>query len=212
MGSTRLARAVAFVLIACSPLTGSAARGASNAEIDRSLVRAKEYLYGQQRDGVWEKSSTRGSVESNNNVEGAQWGGQTALAVYALLASGDSPQDPRLLPAIDFLKKADLVGVYALAMRAQVWLLLPRTAETRALLKKDADALRAIMRKDGKHRGLFDYVATGPTYSLSRSQYGVLGMWAAAQGGAEVSKDFWKIVEDAWIAKQLPDGGWQYKD
>jgi hypothetical protein len=48
--------------------------------------------------------------------------------VLALLAAGENPQDPRLAPAVDFLKKADIVGTYALGVRCQVLLLLPRNA------------------------------------------------------------------------------------
>lgn len=195
------------VLFIAAPL----AHAATNQEIDKSLNRAKEFLYSKQTNGNWEKSPARNEGGEGNDRDGGQWGGETALCVYALLAGGENPQDPRLLPAIEFLKKADIIGTYALAMRAQVWLNLPKTPETRALMKKDSDALRGIMHKTGKYRGFFDYVGTGKTYSLSRSQYGVLGMWAAAQMGVPVSPDFWKITEQAWINAQQPDGGWKYK-
>ena len=37
------------------------------------------------------------------DLKGRQWGGLTAIATYALVASGENPQDAELKPAIDFL-------------------------------------------------------------------------------------------------------------
>ena len=54
-------------------------------------------------------------------------GGYTAVSTYALLAAGESPNDPRIKSAVTFLKHCDMVGVYAVAMRLQVWLLSPTT-------------------------------------------------------------------------------------
>src|SRR2546423_180353 len=84
---------------------------------------AKEFLYKAQKNGNWESSPTP-TAKGGWELEGGQWGGQTAIATYALLASGESPQDARIKAAIDWLKKADIKGIYALGMRAQVWTFL----------------------------------------------------------------------------------------
>ena len=44
----------------------------------------------------------------------------------------------------------------------------------------------------------------------SNSQYGVLGVWAGAEVGVEVSDSYWKAVRDHWIRCQLPSGQWSY--
>src|SRR5882724_10818347 len=44
----------------------------------------------------------------------------------------------------------------------------------------------------------------------SNSQYGVLGVWYAAEVGMEVSQSYWKFVEGAWLRGQNEDGGWCY--
>src|SRR5687768_16966003 len=63
----------------------STASGASPAEVDAALHKAKAFLYAQQNDaGTWEKSAKRTSDEGQD-VTGSQWGGLTALATYALL-------------------------------------------------------------------------------------------------------------------------------
>jgi hypothetical protein len=59
---------------------------------------------------------------------------------------------------------------------------------------------------------LYDYTNTGrqPAYSLSRGQYGVMGVWAASQCGVDIPEDYWRLVEDAWTKAQFPNGAWNY--
>ena len=189
------------------------AYAATPAQVEASIQRAKKSIYAQRQvDGTWEKS--KAPTRSNDNgADGSQWGGVTALCTYALLAAGDNPQSKELSPAVAFLKKAKLSGTYALGLRCQVWLLLPETPEVKALMKKDAGALRAMMKTEGRALGFYDYDATDgkTTYSLSRSQYAVLGMWAAAQMGVETPRAYWQTVETAWIDHQDKSGGWNYQ-
>src|SRR5439155_13003234 len=88
---------------------------ATRAQIDDAIASAKTWLYKQQQpDGTWEISFEE---------HGDQKTGQTALVLYALLSAGESHQDPRLAKAIEYLKKTDTTGVYALGVRCQVWLM-----------------------------------------------------------------------------------------
>ncbi|HTL29409.1 MAG TPA: DUF4159 domain-containing protein [Tepidisphaeraceae bacterium] len=190
------------------------ARAASAADVDQALQKAKDFLYSQQKNGTWEQVPARQSSAErmDNDTGGDQWGGLTAVCTYALLASGESPQEPKLKPAIDFLKKADIIGVYALGMRAQVWLFLPPSVETKSLAKRDFQKLMEIMKKDPRDRGLYGYTVSSKPTSMSRTQYGLLGTWACAQMGIEVPAGYWKTVEDAWIKRQDGSGGWRYQE
>ena len=183
----------------------------------QTLARAKEYLYKQQANGNWEEVQKRQPRNREQSVSGqdissTQWGGQTALAVFALLVAGERAQDPRLAPAIEFLKKADMIGTYALGIRCQVWFMLPQTDEIKSLMRKDMQKLIGLMKTQGAARGFYDYDATGSptTHSLSRAHYAVLGVWAAAQSGQEVPGKYWAEVEKAWVGAQEKDGGWRY--
>ncbi|HEY7120004.1 MAG TPA: DUF4159 domain-containing protein [Tepidisphaeraceae bacterium] len=197
---------VAIILGACAaPCLASV----SNSDIEASLKRAKAFLYSKLNRDNWEVAP-HGVYHNDNLVVGGQWGGVTALATYALLASGESPQDPRLAPAIEFLKKADLRGTYALAMRMQVWLLLPPTKDVKALANADKVRLLTMTQSRGNARGMHDYTALGSSYSHSRSQYAVLAMWAADQMGLEVPNRYWAEAEAGWIRHQDISGGWTY--
>src|SRR5688500_15992170 len=115
-------------------------RGATPADVAKALDRGKAYHYAQPKDGNWESTFT---------------GDDSALVTYALLAAGESPTDERIAAAVDYLKKTPTTGVYALAMRCQVWLLLPQTAETKQMMRKDANVLLASMHKDPKLKGMY---------------------------------------------------------
>src|SRR5690606_36252602 len=151
------------------------------------IQRTKEYIYSQQQpDGTWE-NKPRDPTDKGNMHEGGQRGGRTALAVYSLLAAGECPQDPRLKRAIDYLRTQQMVGVYAVGLRSQVWYFLPPTNEVKSLMVRDARFLMSMINGPGtKGKGAvghYGYVPGTTSYSHSPSQYAVLGIWAAAQMG-----------------------------
>lgn len=207
----------------------SMARAATPDEVDAAIKRGVDWLYSRpeyKANGNWEPVQKRDPDKAQGHLQtGAQWGGRTALITYALLASGQSPNDPRLKPAIDFLKKSDdMIGYYALGLRPQVWLYLPQTDQTRQLATRDFRLLWAGIEKDMGKRdgGLYDYTLgyDRDQIDLSVSQYGVLGMWACAQLGVEVpggdprrpQGNYWQMVEMKWRALQdKAKGGWAYR-
>lgn len=169
--------------------------------VDKSINDGVEYLYKQQAGDNWEKE---GEFHHDQKT------GQTALVVYALLASGQSAQDPRINKAVDYLKKTDADGAFALGFRCLVWLTLPKTPETKRMMQHDAKILQAAVINKGDSKGL--YPATpGAAYGNSTAgQHAVLGMWAAGQSGIEVPRPYWTLVENAWTAHQDGSGGWAF--
>jgi hypothetical protein len=115
--------------------------------------------------------------------------------------------------ALDFLRKADIVGTYAVGLRAQVWPLIPSTKETRSAAQRDSEILRRSMKLVGDARGIYGYfpVVSGVFYDHSASQFAALGMWGCLQAGVEVPHQYWKIVDDTWRRHQYDDGAWSYR-
>ena len=160
-------------------VTPAPAGPATPAQVEAAIAKGKNFLYSAQRpEGRWEPDPMRkGNKEDHEHMQGQTFGGFTAIATYALLASGESPQDPRLVKAINFLKGADITGTYALGLRCQVWQHLPPSAETRALARRDAGLLIGTLNEAGDGRGGWDYedpTAKGGRIDHSSSQYGVL--------------------------------------
>lgn len=186
-------------------------------QVDSMLDRAKVFLYRQEYNGNWERHPAKPTpaelAEDPHSALAGNWGGETALVVYALLAAGESPTDPRLVKPIQFLQTADLTGTYALGIRAQLYTLLPQTRENRLAAERDAARFEAALFKEGAAKGLFDYQLDSKRINRmdhSVSQYGVLGAWACQRSGAEISTAFWRSVQEAWIRDQAPDGSWSY--
>ncbi len=213
----------AFSLIAFCVLFFTFSAGAATPEqVDAAIEKAKAYLYTQQKNDTWETRPTAPSDAEKKKsgfaykTDGGQYGGLTALATYALVAGGDSPQDPRLTPAIKFLLRTEIKGVYALGMKCQLYTFLPPTPELRAKAREDAADLREAVQATGVAKGFYDYLVNinnTKRVDHSVSQYGVLGMWACERTGIEVSGSYWSAVEKAWIDDQDPvTGGWSYQE
>jgi hypothetical protein len=186
---------------------------------EAAIRRGVDALYRTQNDqGHWEVVPARNENASDWTVEGPQWGGRTALATYALLASGEKHTDPRVARAIDFLRRADINGYYALGMRAQVWTFLPPTSDNVNAARRDLRLMKAGMKNTPGRLdyGLFDYTLNPrERIDLSVSQYGVLAFWAldSIQGVGVPTEpvNYWAIFDRAWLRHQdQVTGGWSY--
>jgi hypothetical protein len=222
--------------LACT-MAGAArpALAASPDQVNAALDKAKAYLYSKIKPGhFWEEVPEMDEKAGNHDVKGRQWGGYTALSVYALLASGDKETDAKLRPAVDWIKKQRIIGNYALGIRAQIWPFLAPTRDNQLLAIKDRDYLyKGLHRNPNPKKGDTDRLGFYPYWfqdkpkpgyqmgpgdswwDLSVSQYGVLGMWACEQvDGVEVPVDYWVEVDKAWKLAQFRDGpdagGWAY--
>jgi hypothetical protein len=226
MFKRRCNRAVVFGLVFAVLFAPSPAIAADPDAVDKAIAKGVEFLSGRKNfveKGHWEDVDKRGEGKDGPSITGPQWGGRTALCTYAILASGVSPNDPKVKRPIEFLRKADIIGYYALGLRSQVWLFVPSTPENRDAVVRDFKLLWAGVEKDPSKKdvGLYDYTLQDRIrIDLSVSQYGVLGMWACAQLNMEVPSgdlkknqpNYWGLVERQW--KSLQDrgsGGWAYQ-
>lgn len=223
-----LGRVASFFLLSAMVLTSPVAARQDDVvapeQINSAIGRGIDNLYAARTNNLlWEQVSFNDRVPARRpGVDGGQWGGLTALATYTLLAAGENPQREELASAVEFLRHAPIEGVYALGMRAQVWLHLPRSPLYQEAMRRDWQLLgEAIQGNDAVTRrsanmndsniGLFDYTAAeSARVDLSVSQFGVLGLWAADRYGAEVPATYWQAIDNAWLRWQQPDGGWAY--
>jgi hypothetical protein len=191
------------------------ARAATPAEIEIAIKRGVQFLYSvQSEDGNWDfilKPDANGKFPGDVK----QAGGPTAMAVYALLTAGENPKDPRIVKAVDYLKKTQSGGTYAIGFRANAYAMLPVTDEVKRLIAGDAAWIKNSMRlgKDVNVRGFYGYGASPKSgYDRSTSQVAILGAWGCAQISDSFGEDFWRIIENAWKKAQLEDGGWNYSE
>ncbi|MHC4252088.1 MAG: DUF4159 domain-containing protein [Planctomycetota bacterium] len=167
------------------------------AKIRRAVDDAVSFLRANQRSD--------GSIGSYAN------GGSTALAALAILAAGGSPaSDESLRKALDWLAKLDVDNTYVRAVRANVWEYalrkVPYDEGIREALRIDYEWL---MKALGKKTG-WRYNMSSRDWDNSCTQYGVLGLWAAARAGMDPGDDFWRKMSKHFRTYQNTDGGWGY--
>jgi hypothetical protein len=147
--------------------------------------------------------------------------GRDALAVYALLQAGLALHDPNLSgkgePMKDFIDAikrlpADTGHVtYVRTLRVLALSVFNRP-EDRKVLQDDAQVLLK-----GERMGSYTYDRDWPAMASpgddnSNSQFGLLGVWSAAEAGFEVPLQYWQRVDDHWSRDQFQDGQWSYRD
>ncbi len=175
-------------------------------KIGRSIERGSKWLAAQfDQTGI-----LRGEAGGVRN-------GLDALCVYALLQCGQATHDEqldihaplikRLLTRLNSLKMDEEYETYGRAIRATALALNNRP--------QDAGVLRADLywllrgHKDGGYSYNEKASKTG-SFDNSNSQYGLLGVWSAAEAGLAVSGGYWKQVEDHWMRQQSDTGAWGY--
>ncbi len=182
-------------------------------EIQKAIDKGRDYLYSRQQHGNWELVQTPNLADPNNpSPNNMQFGGMTAIATFALLAAGESPQNPKLKESINWLKHAKMKGVYAISLRAQVWNMVPQDASVREAMTLDRNLLLQAVCTKGNSLGFYGYGVNTPKDQSDKSvsQFGVLGLWALNQAGTEIPSNSWRLFEDHWRMQQMDGGGWCY--
>ena len=203
-----------FLTSACCADTATVPAVISADKLSGAMQRGVDYLYKAQKHESWEFTAIGdpGGEANQTSTTGPNRGGQTAVAVWALLSAGENPTDPRLAPAIDFLKKADIVSTYSLGIRCQVMTMLPPKPDVLDILRQDSNRLLSEMRTKGKALGFYGYVNVKDplNYDHSSSQFAVLGLSGCAEAGIEIPPRYWELVNQVWRQHQEYDRGWGY--
>ena len=108
MRSAPLVVALAVSLLFAGVCAGQGVqREITDADIDRAVDQAKRFLFAEQRrDGGW--------TMFHRTVPN---GGYTAIAAFALLEAGESPNDPKVAKALEALVAVPTPNVYVISLR-----------------------------------------------------------------------------------------------
>jgi hypothetical protein len=113
---------VRLIVVAVILVAQTALAYPPSAQVDEAMTSAKGWLYDHQLpDGTWEAPNVP-DPKVPWGYQARQFGGVTALVTYAMLACGQSSQEPRLAKSIEFLKKADVTGTYALSWTSRPYI------------------------------------------------------------------------------------------
>jgi len=222
-----LAAAVCVTAAAWPARAGAQARASqipfSDEAVAGAIAKARAYLWNQYRQDPRQSPwpDVRTVRQDNRDVPYGNYGGQSALVMFALLASGDKHTDKRMRRAVEWLAAIDSTGTYTLGIRMQVWTYLP-DAVGRRLLRRDKDRLiKSIHRlprgpapPSWRHiYGTYGYTSADKVSDhgdSSNTHIGILGVWAAARMGGEVPRGYWELVFKHYLMAQSTDGSWRY--
>lgn len=175
--------------------------------VDDAIQRAVQWLIAQRsEEGHWERQNTPAS---------RHWAGTSALAALSLLYADQDPHEQVLQQSLSWLSEQTLNGTYTYGVRAHALALVPGRTY-RARLQDDLDwLLDAVWRPGTDGAGAYDYTpaskdAESGRWDNSCTQYGVLGVWMAADAGLSVPDSYWENVGRHWLRVQVSDGGWGY--
>ncbi len=182
----------------------------SDWHVQKAIDKGIKFLWNKQnKDGSWTWEKGDWKKRSKYPL------GATPLVAYAFLESGQSPQDPRMEKALQWLAKKECERTYTLGLRCNVWQVADRTTKMKYQKYLKKDAVQLVRSQDN---GAYNYPATGDSsnarnrWDNSNSQYGLLGVWAASRENLEIPRQYWQKVWDHWKRTQNPDGGWGYSN
>ncbi|MEW6251409.1 MAG: DUF4159 domain-containing protein [Planctomycetota bacterium] len=142
------------------------------------------------------------------------WTGTSGLAVLSLLYAGVNAREEELDQTLSWLAAQNLQRTYTYAVRAHVFALVPgRKYASR--LQGDLDWLiKAAGARGTPAVGAYNYTpieSPNSRWDNSNTQFGVLGVWMAAEAGQTVPDTYWEAVAEHWLGCQNADGGWSYE-
>ena len=154
-------------------------------------------------------------------------GGTRMLSIYALLVAGKALDEPKLRfnsadfgPHVDWAlafdaKNAAHMETYVAALQACALAQLPARPEFRKALTRVKDELLDLMLPTGGYtygRERMRFMGSMGGWDNSNTQYGLLGVWAAADVGADVKASYWRTSDQFWRRVQCKEGGWDYSN
>ena len=185
----------------------------TRARILQAINRGVAYLLKTEKPGTfWESVPS----ESQNS------GGETSLALYSLLQVGNTLNRPdlnshsaKLQPAIRWLERLIPKSTYVASLQISALTEQPSHSSLYfAALQRASQYLMEAQHSDGAYHYVWDGVKPNEVcpgdWDNSNSQYGLLGVWAAAMVGFQPSGLYWLRCEKHWRKWQNPDGGWSY--
>ena len=180
---------------AAAPQDGSALHHPGQVAVDRAIERGAAFL----RAG-WE--SEHAQRLRRGQAHGASRSGERALLGYTLLKAGAAHDDEAVGQIVAQLAFEDIGQTYDVACT----LLLLEEHDARAHREWIAELLTRLLEWRDEEYG-WGYPGG---HDLSNTQYGALGLWAAARAGIAVPPAAWRELSSAVTHYGVRRGGFAY--
>ena len=205
-----IAGVVLICLMAVEATSASPSADLSPDRITNAIDRARSAIYGsdslQPNYGTVAESSFLGYMQYNVPQELRNAMGNHALICWAMLASGDSYQNPKLAKRIHWALAGDQSSTYDRGMRLSMLAYLPRY-RWRRWVERDANWLKNAMTDKGNYTNEWYGSKSGGYGDNANGQYGTWGLWVYERSGYSLSRKTWKLVDTYWREAQLKTEG-----
>jgi hypothetical protein len=168
------------------------------AAIDRGVA----FLKSHQEDGTWEAL--------NPTFSKILPGGQSCLAVHALLQAGIKPDDPTLAPALDYIRRLQSRQTYVLALQTLVLARVHGRGDRKLVQRNVTWLQEGRVWENDRFLGWSYQRIKGPIADNSNTEYAIQALHAARALDITLDADFWKTIQSYYRRSQRPDGGWCY--
>ena len=129
-------------------------------------------------------------------------GGTTALALFALMEGGESPQNERIKKGLDALVKVNTNDLYVRAVRTMALARAVSVTEDSPYAKPlKADV--AWLTKGAATMGAWGYRGPQRDGDNSCSQFALLALWEAQRAGVKISPSIFRAVERTWLKRRV---------
>lgn len=156
--------------------------------------------------------TVRKAVDFLSKSQAIITGHEAGLVAYACLSAGESADGPVVRPLIDVILKKFGGGyknghhIYEAGVDA-----MALVAADREKHRDKLQELATYIMRDQRSFGSWDYLNQDHGGDTSISQYGMLGLWAAARAGVEIPVSVWEQSANWHLRTQLRDGAWCYQ-
>jgi len=184
-----------------SPVLAAAAppRAVTDDDVDRAIAQVRRYLWSRQRaDGTWPHDYRAGPA-----------GGTTAIAVFALLDSGERASTARMKKGLEALCAIKTTNLYVVATRVMA-LSLAGAGRRDCPYRPRLEADMKYLTRQATRCGAWGYSGPERTGDNSCSQFALLALWEADRAGVPLPAPLIRLVERTWLRRQRRDGGWTY--
>lgn len=209
-----LVSAACLIGLVCTLPGGGGARAEERKAVARTEPLVEKVRIAIQRGVQFLKDQEDGKGNWERDSIAARFaGGESALAMLALLNAGVSPDDPVMQRGLANLRKIKPQYTYVVALQTMV-LSLAGKPEDRVQIQANVNWLQDSRVLNGDTLLGWSYGKGGgaPTGAdASNTQYALLGLHDGHQlGNANVDPKVWKQIRDFYKRSQNRDGGWGY--
>ncbi|GAB4136143.1 MAG: hypothetical protein Tsb009_03080 [Planctomycetaceae bacterium] len=152
--------------------------------------------------------------ELSKQGQGNLQGGAYSLAAYAMIKGGTNPSDPIIQKVVAGVRgkiKKDGTYYQAIYDSGCDLMLLEAASKNKTTYAREMQAIVNHIVKTQSAQGFWNYLGGDKEGDTSVTQYGVLGLWAAARAGIKVPPQTFEKVANWLIGSQFNNGGWSYR-